>query len=217
VLKAVHADLLGKRRAKQGRPGLTAVRAGIAKQMLGLSYAELAFAIDDSLKLRGFCRLSPTDESPKKSALQENIGAIRAETWEFLNKALINDARRRKIEDGRWMRTDTTVVKSNIHHERVPANSFCAVTATFRGAVFMRSISANASRRVHARSTSRPASLLDELWLHNRRHGANVWSVELTREEVNSVFDTQPRAPHREPARLEAEAAGRHQIGEMLA
>src|SRR5438552_3856384 len=25
-------------------------------------------------------------------------------------------ARERKVEDGRWMRTDTTVVESNIHH-----------------------------------------------------------------------------------------------------
>jgi len=33
-----------------------------------------------------------------------------------MNKALVLYARERKIEDGRWMRTDTTVVESNIHH-----------------------------------------------------------------------------------------------------
>src|SRR4051812_33799041 len=74
ALRAVHADLLRVRRAdaKRGRKGLTAeqvVRAAVVKQMFGLSYEELAFRIGDSLQLRAFCRLSPADESPKKSAL----------------------------------------------------------------------------------------------------------------------------------------------------
>jgi len=121
VLKAPHADLLRIRRAdaKQGRKGMTAeqvVRAAIVKQMLGLSYDDLAFQIGDSLQLRGFCRLSSADAAPAKSTLQANIGAIRAETWEAMNKSLVKDARRRKVEDGRWMRTDTTVIESNIHH-----------------------------------------------------------------------------------------------------
>lgn len=121
VLKAVHADLLRVRRAdaKQGREGMSAeqvVRAAIVKQMLGLSYDELAFRIGDSLQLRGFCRLSSADEAPAKSTLQANISAIRAETWEAMNKSLVRDARRRKVEHGRWMRTDTTVIESNIHH-----------------------------------------------------------------------------------------------------
>jgi hypothetical protein len=33
-----------------------------------------------------------------------------------MNKALVLFARERKVEAGRWMRTDTTVVESNIHH-----------------------------------------------------------------------------------------------------
>lgn len=121
TLKAVHSDLLRIRRAdaKQGRKGMTAeqvVRAAIIKQMLSVSYDELAFQLGDSLQLRGFCRLSPADDAPAKSTLQVNIGAIRAETWEAMNKSLMRDARTRKVEDGRWMRTDTTVIHSNIHH-----------------------------------------------------------------------------------------------------
>lgn len=120
-LKAVHADLLRIRRAdaKQGREGMSAdqvARAAIIKQMLGLSYDQLAFQLGDSLQLRGFCRLSPADDAPAKSTLQANIGAIRAETWELMNQSLVKEARGRKVEDGRWMRTDTTVVESNIHH-----------------------------------------------------------------------------------------------------
>ena len=120
-LKAAHADLLRIRRAdaKRGRQGMTAeqtVRAAIIKQMLGVSYDELSFRIGDSLQLRAFCRFSPADDTPKKSTLQANIGAVRAETWETINKGLVQNAGVRKIEGGRWMRTDTTVVESNIHH-----------------------------------------------------------------------------------------------------
>ncbi len=121
VLRRVQADLLRQRKAdaKRGREGMTAeqvVRAALVKQMFGSSYEELAFQLSDSLVLRGFCRLSPSAAPPKKSALQANIASIRHETWEAMNKALVLRARERKLEDGRWMRTDTTVVESNIHH-----------------------------------------------------------------------------------------------------
>jgi IS5 family transposase len=121
VLRRVHADLLRQRKAdaKQGREGMTAeqvVRAALVKQMFEFSYEELSFHLGDSLALRGFCRLSPTGLPPKKSTLQANIASIRPETWEATNKALVLFARERKVEDGRWMRTDTTVVESNIHH-----------------------------------------------------------------------------------------------------
>ena len=121
ALKGVHADLLRVRKAdaKQGRKGMSAeqvVRAAVVKQMFGFSYEELAFQLSDSLQLRGFCRVSPAEDTPGRSALQANIGAVRAETWEAINKRLMQHARVCKVEDGRWMRTDTTVIKSNIHH-----------------------------------------------------------------------------------------------------
>ena len=121
VLGRVHADLLRQRKAdaRLGREGMTAeqvLRTALVKQMFGASYEELAFHLGDSLVLRGFCRLSPSSAPPKRSALQANVASIRPETWEAMNKALVLYARERKIEDGRWMRTDTTVVESNIHH-----------------------------------------------------------------------------------------------------
>jgi len=120
VLQRVRADLLRRRKAKasDGREGMTAeqvVRAAIVKQMFGFSYEELSFHLGDSGVLRGFCRISPSSASPKRSALQANIASIRAETWEAINKALVLYARELKVEDGRWMRTDTTVVESHIH------------------------------------------------------------------------------------------------------
>ena len=120
VLKQVRKDLLRLRKAnaKKGREGMSAeqvVRAALIKQMFAFSYSELSFHLVDSNQLRGFCRLSPSSKAPTKSTLQSNIGSIRAETWEAVNKAIVLHARGCKVEDGRWMRTDTTVVESNIH------------------------------------------------------------------------------------------------------
>jgi IS5 family transposase len=120
VLKRVRKDLLRQREAdaKKGREGMSAeqvVRAALIKQMFSFSYSELSFHLGDSNQLRGFCRLSPSAKTPTKSTLQSNIGAIRAETWECVNRATVLQARACKVEDGRWMRTDTTVVESNIH------------------------------------------------------------------------------------------------------
>jgi transposase, IS5 family len=121
MLKQVRSDLLGiaKSDARLGREGMSAeqvVRAAIVKQMFGFSYDELSFHLGDSVTLRGFCRFSAGADAPKKTALQRNIAAIRAETWETMNHAVVLHARELKIEDGRWMRTDATVVESNIHH-----------------------------------------------------------------------------------------------------
>lgn len=120
-LAAIRHDLAGRRSVsvRRGREGLSAeqvMRAGLLKQMFDVSYDELAFHLGDSLQLRAFCRLSPSTSAPKRSALQANIGAIRPKTWEAVNQALVLAARQQKVEDGSWMRTDTTVVESNIHH-----------------------------------------------------------------------------------------------------
>jgi transposase, IS5 family len=120
-LAAIQHDLTRGRKVstKKGREGLSAeqvLRAALVKQMFDVSYDELAFHLEDSLQLRAFCRLSPAAASPKRSSLQSNIGAIRPKTWEAVNRAVVGEARVRKVEEGRWMRTDSTVVESNIHH-----------------------------------------------------------------------------------------------------
>jgi IS5 family transposase len=121
-LALVCQDLVGSGRktdSNRGREGMTAeqvLRAALVKQMFDVSYEELAFHMEDSAQIRSFCRISASGLTPKKSALHSNIGAIRAETWEAVNRAILSHARTQKIEAGAWMRTDATVVKSNIHH-----------------------------------------------------------------------------------------------------
>ena len=74
-----------------GRQGLSAesvLRCGLLKQHRQLSYEELAFHLENSASFRAFARL-PLTWTPKKSVLHMTISAIRAETWEAINRILL--------------------------------------------------------------------------------------------------------------------------------
>jgi IS5 family transposase len=110
-----------KRRRRSGANGMTAeqvLRAGIVKQMFGFSYEELAFHIVDSKSLRRFMLIGIADKGFKKSVLCKTVKTISPETWEAVNKVLTHYAQDKKIEKGREVRIDCTVVESNIHEPK---------------------------------------------------------------------------------------------------
>lgn len=102
-----------------GRPGLSGdqvLRLLILKQMNGFSYEELAFHLADSRCYRAFCGFGIDEKSPRKSALQENIKRVQPETLELINRLVLATALEMKVERGRAVRVDCTVVEANIHH-----------------------------------------------------------------------------------------------------
>ena len=102
-----------------GRPGLSGdqvLRLLILKKMNGFSYEELAFHLADSRCYRAFCGFGIDEKSPRKSALQQNIKCIQPETLEAINRLILTVAQKEKVERGRAVRVDCTVVESNIHH-----------------------------------------------------------------------------------------------------
>jgi len=101
-----------------GAEGMSAeqvVRCAIVKQMEDYSYDELAFHIVDSSCYRSFCRIGIAHKGFKKSALCNNIKALSSTTWAAINRILVAYAKDKKIEKGREVRIDSTVVSSNIH------------------------------------------------------------------------------------------------------
>ena len=117
LLGLVAADLRRegvKETGRQGLPAEAVLRCALLKQYRQLSYEELAFHLEDSASFRAFARL-PWPWSPKKSVLQKTISAIRAETWEAINRTLLLGARREKLEDGSVVRLDSTVTAAPIH------------------------------------------------------------------------------------------------------
>jgi transposase, IS5 family len=78
------------------------------------SYQELAFHLEDSASFRAFARL-PWSWTPCKSVLHKTISAIRAETWEAINRALLASAAEAQVERGRVVRLDSTVTAALVH------------------------------------------------------------------------------------------------------
>jgi transposase, IS5 family len=74
----------------------------------------LAFHLEDSAWFRAFARL-PLSWTPKKSVLHRTISAIRAETWEAINRILVASARQEKVETGKVVRLDSTVTGALMH------------------------------------------------------------------------------------------------------
>src|SRR5580765_9064668 len=112
VLGLVAEDLRrqgAKDTGRQGLPAEAVLRCALLKQYRQLSYQELAFHLEDSASFRAFARL-PWSWSPQKSVLHTTIGAIRAETWEAVNRTLLASAREGKIEDGSVVRLDSTAL-----------------------------------------------------------------------------------------------------------
>jgi len=119
----VHQDLCWRagRRVDptKGRDGMAAeqvLRAGILKQLTGMSYEGLAFALCDSNTYQSFCRMGFGQTAPKKSALQKNVKRVKASTWESIHRMVVEKAQRLGIENGTKVRTDCMIVESNIHH-----------------------------------------------------------------------------------------------------
>ena len=99
---------------REGLPAESACAAGFSSNIVQLSYEELAFHLEDSASFRAFARqlLSWT---PKKSVLQKTTSAIRAETWEAINRILLASARQAKVETGKVVRLDSTVTAALMH------------------------------------------------------------------------------------------------------
>ncbi len=115
VLQDLTRGVKNKNTGAEGMSAEQVVRAAIIKQTEEFSYEDLAFHILDSRCYRSFCRIGITHKGFQKSALCSNIKAISPETWEAINHILVTYAKDKKVEKGREVRMDCTVVSSNIH------------------------------------------------------------------------------------------------------
>jgi IS5 family transposase len=125
---------------RRGLPAETVLRCALLKQQRQLSYEELAFHLEDSASFRAFARL-PLAWSPKKSVLHQTVSAIRPETWEAVNRAVLVSAQQDKLESGATVRIDSTgaerqcaVVGCRARHD-APLAASCGVAGSTGTAV----------------------------------------------------------------------------------
>jgi IS5 family transposase len=114
IVAAVHGDLT-EGSADSGSHGISAeqvLRCAVLKQYKQYCYRELWERLKDGVSFRWFTRFY-SDPIPHYTTLQKAIKSIKAQTWTRINEALICYAQERKLERGKSLRVDTTVVGTN--------------------------------------------------------------------------------------------------------
>ena len=84
------------------------------KRLYRLSYEQTEYQVRDSLVLRQFCRVYLQDV-PDDTTLIRWAGLVQPETLKQFNSRLTELASQLKVTRGRKLRTDGTVVETNIH------------------------------------------------------------------------------------------------------
>jgi IS5 family transposase len=116
VLPLIENDLVSEGITSVGRCGLSVesvFRCLLLKQMLQVSYEDLAFHLSDSMSYRAFARIAD-GVSPKKSSLQATIRRIKAQTLESVFQALSAEYFHEGAISLEKIRIDSTVVQSHI-------------------------------------------------------------------------------------------------------
>lgn len=103
---------------RTGRPSTPVeviLRMLVLKRLYDWSYEQTERHVGDSLVLRRFCRLY-FESVPDDTVLMRWAARIRPQTLALLNERVTTLATRLKLTRGRKLRTDGTVVESNIHY-----------------------------------------------------------------------------------------------------
>ena len=112
IVAAVHGNLT-QGSTDSGSQGMSAeriLRCAVLKQYKQYSYRELWERLKDGVSLRWFTRFY-SDPIPHYTTLQNAIKSIKADTWARINEVLVSYAQERKLERGKSLRVDTTVVQ----------------------------------------------------------------------------------------------------------
>jgi transposase, IS5 family len=120
LFEQVKADLSRRypNSGKLGRhstPVEVILRMLIVKRLYGWSYQQAERFISDSIVLRQFCRLY-LESAPDDTTLIRWANTIGVQTLAALNDRCVELARTLKVTRGRKLRTDATVVETNIHY-----------------------------------------------------------------------------------------------------
>jgi transposase, IS5 family len=120
LFKLLKADLLKRhphsaRLGRHSTPVEVILRMLVVKRLYGWSYQQTEHFVSDSIILRQFCRLY-LQSAPDDTTLIRWANLIGAKTLERLNERAVELARSLKVTRGRKLRTDATVVETNIHH-----------------------------------------------------------------------------------------------------
>lgn len=120
LFSLVRADLIQRhpnsgRLGRHSTPVEVILRMLLVKKLYGWSYEQTERFVCDSIVLRQFCRLY-LERAPDDTTLIRWANTIGAPTLAALNDRAVELAQTLKLTRGRKLRTDATVVETNIHY-----------------------------------------------------------------------------------------------------
>ena len=120
LFSLVRADLIQRhpnsgRLGRHSTPVEVILRMLLVKKLYGWSYEQTERFVCDSIVLRQFCRLY-LERAPDDTTLIRWANTIGAPTLAALNDRAVELAQTLKVTRGRKLRTDATVVETNIHY-----------------------------------------------------------------------------------------------------
>jgi len=124
LFRRVKADMARRRprslvAGRRSTPVEVVLRMLVVRRLYGWSYAETEQFVSDSLVLRQFCRLY-LEPAPDDTTLVRWASLIGPRTVEALNARVVELAGQLRVTRGRKLRSDTTVVETDI---RPPSDS----------------------------------------------------------------------------------------------
>jgi transposase, IS5 family len=120
LFELVKTDLLkryphSERLGRHSTPVEVILRMLVVKRLYNWSYQKTEHFVSDSIVLRQFCRLY-LESAPDDTTLIRWANLIGPKTLERLNERAVELARSLKVTRARKLRTDATVVETNIHY-----------------------------------------------------------------------------------------------------
>jgi IS5 family transposase len=103
---------------RTGRPSIAPdrlLRCCVMKHLKGWSFRELEREVRSNLVYRRFTRFD-ADPTPNYSTFSRCFALLGPEVTQHVHERVVARAREEKVARGRKLRTDTTVVESNIHY-----------------------------------------------------------------------------------------------------
>lgn len=103
-------------RGREGLSGERILKLSFLRSYFDCSFRELSEKTDDSVSVRAFLDIPEGSLGYSRSCIAKYIKGLREEVLEKFNALILKYATRNSIEDGKVLRSDTTVTKSNIHY-----------------------------------------------------------------------------------------------------
>ena len=103
---------------RTGRPSIAPdrlLRCCVAKHLKGWSFRELEREVRSNLVYRRFTRFD-ADPTPDFTTFSRTFGLLGPEVTQEIHKRVVVMARDKQVATGRKLRTDTTVVETNVHY-----------------------------------------------------------------------------------------------------